>query len=52
LDAEDRLILLYLGQFFFQIPYLFFELLDHFSSGLATLTHVTSSALETFSVWE
>jgi hypothetical protein len=36
LEAKDSLILLYLGQFFLQIPYLIFELLDHSSSDLAT----------------
>jgi hypothetical protein len=35
LEAEGSLSLLDLGQFFLQIPYLFFELLDHFPSGLA-----------------
>jgi hypothetical protein len=37
LEAEDSLILLYLGQFSLQIPYLVFELDDHFPSRLATL---------------
>ena len=38
LEAKDGLSLLYLRQFFLQIPYLFFEFHDHFPLGLATLT--------------
>jgi hypothetical protein len=32
LEAENSLVLLYLGQYFLQIPYFLFELLDHFPS--------------------
>ena len=46
------MILFYLGQFFLQIPYLIFEFLDHFSSGLATLTLGRRQGSGNISAWE